>query len=160
MDETSTSRDLYESAQRPRQHCPATANTAARSFLTRPKGPQKNKSMEFAPNCALDLARAIERNRRCSPSYIEAFAIEAESKIRAGGMRKRGVILSRTLRYGTPQWTGSFFSTRILSNSNHSADSTSTNRAPNPSTFSRSASVVRVTSAIPLRQRSVPGTSN
>ncbi len=45
------------------------------------KGSRKNNFPFCAPICATDLARRIERNSRCSPSYIEYFAIEFEPKM-------------------------------------------------------------------------------
>lgn len=51
-------------------------------WMRQTKGSRKNRPVEFAPRCAADLVRPIERNRRCNPSYIEDFAIEVEPKTR------------------------------------------------------------------------------
>ena len=57
--------------------------------------------MEFAPRCAADLVRPIERNRRCSLSYIEDFAIEVEPK-----MRDRWDAKTRSCFFADPQAKG------------------------------------------------------
>jgi len=46
------------------------------------EGSRRDESVESAPRCAADSVRPIERNRRCSPSYIEDFAIEVEPNMR------------------------------------------------------------------------------
>ena len=46
------------------------------------EGSRNKKSVEFAPNWAPDSVSQIERNGRCSPSYIEDPEIEIEPKSR------------------------------------------------------------------------------
>ena len=58
--------------------------------LFQSKGSRKNIFPFCAPRCAADLVRRIERNPRCSPSYIEYFAIEFEPKMRCRWDAKSG----------------------------------------------------------------------
>ncbi len=54
------------------------------------KGSQQRDFPGFTPRRAADLARPIERNRRCGPSHIEDFAIEDESKVPCAWDEKTG----------------------------------------------------------------------